>query len=85
MVILKNGIKFVTHRLFFQEGHLKKRDIWNKFGTFYKKTGLSRGKRDEWEPYSTPISVSLVSVWTIQSRYFLISSDESCILTVACY
>jgi hypothetical protein len=32
MVILKNGIKSVTHR-FFSGRTLKKRDIWNKFGT----------------------------------------------------
>jgi hypothetical protein len=44
MVILKNGIKSVTD--FFSERTLKKRDIWNKFGT----PGLSREKRNEWEP-----------------------------------
>jgi hypothetical protein len=32
MVILKNGIKSVTHR-FFSGRTLKMRDIWNKFGT----------------------------------------------------
>jgi hypothetical protein len=32
MVILKNGIKSVTHN-FFSGRTLKKRDIWNKFGT----------------------------------------------------
>jgi hypothetical protein len=35
MVILKNGIKSVTHRFFFQEGHLKS-------GTF----GINSGHRD---------------------------------------
>jgi hypothetical protein len=52
MVILKNEIKSVTHR-FFSGRTLKKRDIWNKFGTpghIIKKTRLSREKRDEWEP-----------------------------------
>jgi hypothetical protein len=40
MVILKNGIKSVTHRFFFSGRTLKKRDIWNKFrtpGHFIKK------------------------------------------------
>jgi hypothetical protein len=47
MVILKNGIKSVTHR-FFSGRTLKKRDIWNKFGT----PGHFIKKRDEWEPYT---------------------------------